>query len=101
MGGAAPEVDGVDLDMAQEYVDAMESPVTLLKRPAPSLTGGLVCGPKTPCRAEAGMRVSHKQFGLGTVKGVMPRAKTFNIDVDFDKVGNRLIVAHMAILEQA
>jgi hypothetical protein len=47
------------------------------------------------------MRVSHKQFGLGTVEGVMPRAKTFNIDVDFDKVGNRLIVAHMAILEQA
>lgn len=92
--------EAVDIETGNEYIEALGLSIEIGKRPTPKLTGGLVCGPKTPCRAESGMRVFHQQFGEGTVQGVMPRAKTFNIDVNFDRAGKRLIVAHMAVLEQ-
>ncbi len=100
-GASASPVDGVDIETGIEYAKAIGADVDLVRRPTPKMTGGIVCGPKTPCRAEQGMRVIHQQFGTGTVRKVMPRASTFNIDVDFDRVGKRLIVAHQAILEQA
>ena len=48
---------------------------------------------------EVGQRVYHKKFGEGTIKSLEPEGEDIKVDIAFDKVGNKRLMAKYAGLE--
>ena len=48
---------------------------------------------------EAGVRVYHKKFGEGTISIVEPEGDDLKVDINFDKVGHKRLMAKYANLE--
>ena len=48
---------------------------------------------------EAGVRVYHKKFGEGTINIVEPEGDDLKVDINFDKVGHKRLMAKFANLE--
>ncbi len=48
---------------------------------------------------EAGVRVYHKKFGEGTIHKVEPEGEDLKVDIQFDKVGHKRLMAKYANLE--
>ena len=48
---------------------------------------------------EAGVRVFHKKFGEGTINLVEPEGEDLKVDINFDKVGHKRLMAKYANLE--
>ena len=48
---------------------------------------------------EAGVRVFHKKFGEGTINKVEPEGEDLKVDINFDKAGNKRLMAKFAKLE--
>ena len=48
---------------------------------------------------EAGVRVFHKKFGEGTINMVEPEGEDLKVDINFDKVGHKRLMAKYANLE--
>ena len=48
---------------------------------------------------EAGVRVFHKKFGEGTINKVEPEGEDLKVDIQFDKVGHKRLMAKFANLE--
>lgn len=48
---------------------------------------------------EAGVRVFHKKFGEGTISVVEPEGEDLKVDINFDKVGHKRLMAKFANLE--
>lgn len=48
---------------------------------------------------EAGIRVFHKKFGEGTINMVEPEGEDLKVDINFDKVGHKRLMAKFANLE--
>ena len=48
---------------------------------------------------EAGVRVFHKKFGEGTINMVEPEGEDLKVDINFDKVGHKRLMAKFANLE--
>ena len=48
---------------------------------------------------EAGVRVYHKKFGEGTINSVEPEGEDLKVDINFDKVGHKRLMAKFANLE--
>ncbi len=48
---------------------------------------------------EAGVRVFHKKFGEGTINTVEPEGEDLKVDINFDKVGHKRLMAKFAKLE--
>ena len=48
---------------------------------------------------ESGVRVFHKKFGEGTINMVEPEGEDLKVDISFDKVGHKRLMAKFANLE--
>ena len=48
---------------------------------------------------EAGVKVYHKKFGEGTINSVEPEGEDLKVDINFDKVGHKRLMAKFANLE--
>ena len=48
---------------------------------------------------ETGVRVFHKKFGEGTINMVEPEGDDLKVDINFDKVGHKRLMAKFANLE--
>ncbi len=48
---------------------------------------------------KAGIRIFHKKFGEGTISKVEPEGEDLKVDIDFDKVGHKRLMAKFANLE--
>ena len=48
---------------------------------------------------KAGIRVFHKKFGEGTINEVEPEGEDLKVDINFDKVGHKRLMAKFANLE--
>ncbi len=48
---------------------------------------------------EAGVRVFHKKFGEGTISMVEPEGEDLKVDINFEKVGHKRLMAKFANLE--
>ena len=48
---------------------------------------------------KAGIRVFHKKFGEGTINTVEPEGEDLKVDINFDKVGHKRLMARFAKLE--
>ena len=48
---------------------------------------------------KSGIRVFHKKFGEGTINKVEPEGEDLKVDIDFDKVGHKRLMAKYANLE--
>lgn len=48
---------------------------------------------------EEGQRVYHKKFGEGTINKIEPEGEDYKLDIQFDKVGNKRLMAKFAGLE--
>ncbi len=48
---------------------------------------------------QAGVRVFHKKFGEGTINLVEPEGEDLKVDINFDKVGHKRLMAKFANLE--
>ena len=48
---------------------------------------------------ETGVRVFHKKFGEGTIHLVEPEGEDLKVDINFDKVGHKRLMAKFANLE--
>ena len=48
---------------------------------------------------EAGQRVYHKKFGEGIINGIEPEGEDFKVDIQFDKVGHKRLMAKFAGLQ--
>ena len=48
---------------------------------------------------EAGVKVYHKKFGEGTINAVEPEGEDLKVDINFDKVGHKRLMAKFANLE--
>ena len=48
---------------------------------------------------EAGVKVFHKKFGEGTINYVEPEGEDLKVDINFDKVGHKRLMAKFANLE--
>ena len=48
---------------------------------------------------KAGMRIYHKKFGEGTINNVEPEDDDLKVDINFDKVGHKRLMAKFANLE--
>ena len=48
---------------------------------------------------KAGMRIYHKKFGEGTINVVEPEGEDVKVDINFDKVGHKRLMAKYAGLE--
>ena len=55
---------------------------------------------KPPVKVEAGDRVKHKAFGEGTVKSVRPMGSDSLLEIAFDTVGTKKLMANFANLEK-
>lgn len=50
-------------------------------------------------RYKEGVRISHKKFGQGTISNVEPEGDDLKVDIQFDKVGHKRLMAKFANLE--
>ena len=48
---------------------------------------------------KSGVRVLHKKFGEGTISKVEPEGEDLKVDINFDKVGHKRLMAKFANLE--
>ena len=48
---------------------------------------------------KAGVRIFHKKFGEGTISTVEPEEEDLKVDINFDKVGHKRLMAKYANLE--
>ena len=48
---------------------------------------------------QSGARVYHKKFGEGTINYVEPEGDDLKVDINFDKVGHKRLMAKFANLE--
>ena len=48
---------------------------------------------------EPGVRIFHKKFGKGTIHSVEPEGEDLKVDINFDKVGHKRLMARFANLE--
>ncbi len=64
-----------------------------IRRPAPAASA--------PFAFECGDRVNHKTFGVGTLLSKTPMGSDFLLEVQFDKVGTKKIMANFAKLTKA
>ena len=48
---------------------------------------------------EAGVKVFHKKFGEGTIRMVEPEGEDLKVDINFEKVGHKRLMAKFANLE--
>ena len=48
---------------------------------------------------KAGVRIFHKKFGKGTISTVEPEGEDLKVDINFDKVGHKRLMAKYANLE--
>lgn len=48
---------------------------------------------------KAGVRIFHKKFGEGTISTVEPEGEDLKVDINFDKVGHKRLMAKYANLE--
>ena len=48
---------------------------------------------------QAGVRVFHKKFGEGTINYVEQEGEDLKVDINFDKVGHKRLMAKFANLE--
>ena len=48
---------------------------------------------------KAGVRIFHKKFGEGTIRTVEPEGEDLKVDINFDKVGHKRLMAKYANLE--
>ena len=48
---------------------------------------------------QAGQRVFHKKFGEGTIHSVEEEGSDYKVDISFDKVGHKRLMAKFARLE--
>ena len=48
---------------------------------------------------QSGVRVYHKKFGEGTINYVEPEGSDLKVDINFDKVGHKRLMAKFANLE--
>ena len=48
---------------------------------------------------KSGVRVYHKKFGEGTINYVEPEGEDLKVDINFDKVGHKRLMAKFANLE--
>ena len=48
---------------------------------------------------QSGARVYHKKFGEGTINYVEPEGEDLKVDINFDKVGHKRLMAKYANLE--
>lgn len=48
---------------------------------------------------KAGIRIMHKKFGEGTISNVEPEGDDLKVDIQFDKVGHKRLMAKFANLE--
>ena len=48
---------------------------------------------------QSGVRVYHKKFGEGTINYVEPEGEDLKVDINFDKVGHKRLMAKFANLE--
>lgn len=48
---------------------------------------------------EEGQRVYHKRFGEGTIQKIEPEGEDYKLEISFDKVGNKRLMAKFAGLE--
>lgn len=94
-------LEGVDVHIAEQYLERIGGTVQLLQVPMPERTGGKVCGPGTPCRATSGMRVKHLQFGSGEVRDVFDRAGKTSVRVKFDTGPERIVISHITEMYEA
>ena len=46
-----------------------------------------------------GVRIFHKKFGEGTINKVEPEGEDLKVDINFDKVGHKRLMAKFANLE--
>lgn len=90
------ELGGVEIDIAEQYLERIGGAVELTQVAMPERAGGKVCGPETPCRVRTGMRVKHLQFGQGEVLDVFDRAGKTSIRVKFDSGSEKIVISHMA-----
>lgn len=97
-GGTA---NAVDVEVVNRYLSRLGvSDIKLVQVDPPKRSGGPVCGPATPCRAVVGMPVKHAQFGKGNVVEIIERAGTLAIRVQFARGGERIIISHLAVLDE-
>ena len=48
---------------------------------------------------KSGVRIFHKKFGEGTISNVEPEGEDLKVDINFDKVGHKRLMAKFANLE--
>ena len=48
---------------------------------------------------QSGVRVFHKKFGEGTITTTEPEGEDLKVDINFDKVGHKRLMAKFANLE--
>ena len=48
---------------------------------------------------QAGVKVYHKKFGEGTINKIEEEGEDYKIDINFDKVGHKRLMAKFAGLE--
>ena len=46
-----------------------------------------------------GMRIKHKKFGEGTINKIEQEGEDYKLDIQFDKVGHKRLMAKFAELE--
>jgi len=98
-GAERLDLEGVDVEVCRRYLDRLgRTDISVEKIAPPKRSGGIVCGPRTPCRATKGMRVEHAQFGRGEVLELIQRASTTAIRLKFDRGGERIVIANLAEL---
>ena len=59
----------------------------------------IATGPTDLSKYEAGVRVYHKKFGEGTISKAEQEGSDLKVDIDFDKVGHKRLMAKFANLE--
>ena len=48
---------------------------------------------------KSGVRIFHKKFGEGVISNVAPEGDALKVDISFDKVGHKRLMAKFANLE--
>ena len=48
---------------------------------------------------ESGVKVKHKKFGNGVITKVEPEGDDYKVDIEFEKVGHKRLMAKFAGLE--
>ena len=80
----------------------VEQPAYEFKRTAESFLSNLQSKKKVNIdvgQYQEGQRIYHKKFGEGTITKLEPEGDDFKVDISFDKVGHKRLMAKFAGLE--